>query len=285
MRARISALLVIMAGAIAVAGQPQSSSAQTTPPPQIRGIEPSRIIAGQNFNITVVLPARYSSGIRLAVRRLSHQAAAKYESPVIYDNNPPGDINPEVGVIEHVVPTNEGWLPLAAVQKLDASSERYAVGLDSGFAEMNVVTVTGGADVAGRASIIDGNLDTFAKAVKEWLAFKNAAAVGNLKVVEIDEANPSVPNDQSKFLAWGEVGAGRSGASGGAVRHFVLEHPPDAQRLGDLTESQKGSLMMSARELEKALALLPKESAGKRAAEVQQLRDALSDSAKSSATK
>jgi hypothetical protein len=43
--------------------------------------------------------------------------------------------------------------------------------------------------------------------------------------------------------------------------------------------------MMSARELENALALLPKESVSGRAAAVQKLKDALGDSALSTPTK
>jgi hypothetical protein len=231
------------------------------------------VTAGQTFRIIVQVPPGYGSGIRLAVRRISHQAAAKYESDVIFNNRRPGDISNEDDVIEHPIKTDEGWLPVAAVgHPLDTASERYVVGLDSGFQEMNVVTVTGGADGAALASVIDGNLDTLQKAVTDWKQLRTMPIVADLHVVEIDKATPSTPDDRGDFLLWSP--GSPDGKPSSKAHHYVVKEAPGRNPV-DLAASQKGALVISTRELEKALGYLPKNSVGIRAAELERLKEVL----------
>ena len=229
------------------------------PGPRIRSAEPARVTALEVFRIIVEIPKGYAPGIRVAVRRLTHQAATKYLSETIFNNQRPGDISNEDDVIEHGIETDERWLPVAAVGRgLDAASEQYVACLDSSFEGCTTVTVTGGADRAATASVIDGNLETLEKAVREWTRMAGFPVVIDLKSATIAQATPSTPNKPPNVLVWG-LNSDRPVAPSVTMHHYVLSETPDQWTGSDLSRFQKSSLMMSATELEKALTYLPKE--------------------------
>jgi hypothetical protein len=272
---------VLVSAAQRGAGLPAGAEMQ---PPRILSIEPSRVTAGQIFRIILETPKGSNAGIRLTARRLVHQAAAKYESGIIIDNRQPGDINPEDGIIEHVVRTNEGWLPLKGLgRNLDRATERYVVVLDTGplDAEPQIVTVTGGAEDAVMASVIDGNIETLRRAVNEWA--RTLPDLQKLQIVPLDEVAPAAPGSPGYYIL-GALGAdGQAVGVSGTVHRYVLEGVPGSRDPRTLSEFQKGSLMISAQELESALALLPKENVRGRAAAVKMLIDTLDDSVRSNA--